>query len=258
MKIKFTIIDYLIIILVVCAIAFAFIHITTDDSSELQKTAFDESTVNKIPDTYTKYYKDGYIVNASLDGFNSTNGERVNLNGTVIWEDDNGGGNVRLLIKSGNETYLAGLYRYTPDADIYINHISLESNGEKYNNLTEIVVKPKEITSLNDLISGIGNDTDYEITTTLSLNSLDSKNIQKAINKLTENGDRISIKTSNSERDSQIIISEATKQNINNASSILGNIDGISNEIHIRIYNSDDNQIENIKNNYDVINIRKF
>lgn len=132
MKIKFTLVDYIIIILVICAIIFAFIHITTDDSSDLQKTAFDESTVNKIPDTYLKYYKDGFITKATLDGFNSTNGERVTVNGDVIWEDDDGGSDVKLLIKSDNGTYLTGLYRYNPNSDIYIDHISLESNGEKY------------------------------------------------------------------------------------------------------------------------------
>jgi hypothetical protein len=120
---------------VICAIAFAFIHITTDDSSDLKKTAFDESTVNKIPDTYLKYYKDGFIVNATVEGFNSTNGNRTTLNGTVIWEDDNGGNGVKLLIDSNNQTYLVGLYRTVPNADIYIDHISLQSNGEKYKNL---------------------------------------------------------------------------------------------------------------------------
>ena len=130
MKIKFTIIDYIIIILVICAVAFAFIHITTDDSSDLQKTAFDESTVNKIPDTYLKYYKDGFIVKSTVDGFNSTNGERVTLTGDVIWQDTDGGSDVQLLIDTGNGTFLTSLYRYNPNADIYIDHISLESNGE--------------------------------------------------------------------------------------------------------------------------------
>ena len=60
MKIKFTLIDYLIIILVICAVIFAFIHITTDDSSDIKKTAFDASTMNKLPETYLNYYKDGY------------------------------------------------------------------------------------------------------------------------------------------------------------------------------------------------------
>ena len=88
MKIKFTLIDYLIIILVICAVIFAFIHITTDDSSDIKKTAFDASTMNKLPETYLNYYKDGYIVKSNVKGSNSTNGEKVSLNGTVKWVDE--------------------------------------------------------------------------------------------------------------------------------------------------------------------------
>ena len=137
MKLKFTIIDYIIIILVICAIVFAFIHITTDDSSDLQKTAFDESTISKIPDTYLKYYKDGLIVNATVEGYNSTNGKPVTLNGNVVWADDNAG-DVELVIKTDNGTYLAGFYRYNSNYDIYIDHLSLEINGEKF---VEIISK---------------------------------------------------------------------------------------------------------------------
>lgn len=129
---KFTIIDYIIIILVICAVAFAFIHITTNDSSNIQKTAFDESTMNKIPDTYSKYYKDGFIVNSTVDGFNSSTGNRTTISGNVIWVDNDGGNDVKILIENENGTFLTGLYRYNPDADIYTDHISLESNGEKY------------------------------------------------------------------------------------------------------------------------------
>ena len=160
---KFTIIDYIIIILVICAVAFAFVHITTNDSSNIQKTAFDESTVNKIPDTYLKYYKDGFIVNSTVDGFNASNGNRTTKTGNVIWIDNNGGGDIKLLIETDNGTFLAGLYRYNPDADIYIDHISLESNGEKYKNLTEIKVKPKQINSIKDLTSGIEKNIDISI-----------------------------------------------------------------------------------------------
>ena len=217
---KFTLIDYIIIILAICAVIFAFIHITTDDSSDLQKTAFDESTVNKIPDTYLKYYKEGSIVNATIEGFNATNNESTTISGTVIWEDDNGGGDVLLLIESENKTYTAGLYRYNPNADIYINNIILESNGEKYKNLTEIKAKPKEISSLNDLISGIANDTKYEISTEVAIDSITPTQIQKMTNKLSEDG-RISIKSDTGKMDSQIIITRATKENINDVNSIL-------------------------------------
>ena len=256
MKIKFTLIDYIIIILVICAVAFAFIHITTDDSSDLQKTAFDESTVNKIPDTYLKYYKDGFIVKSTVDGFNSTNGEKVTLTGDVIWQDNNGGSDVKLLIDTDNGTYLTSLYRYNPNSDIYIDHITLESNGEKYANLVEITAKPKEIGQLNDLISGIDNDTNFEITTKVSLDEISQIQLQEITNALMNHGKRLSI--DGESVDGQLIIAKATKQNINDASSILGNINGISDEITIRIYDSTDSQIKAIQDNYDVINIRTF
>ena len=258
MKIKFTIIDYIIIILVVCAVAFAFIHITTDDSSDLQKTAFDESTVNKITDTYLKYYKDGFIVKSTVDGFNSTNGERVTLTGDVIWQDTDGGSDVQLLIDTGNGTFLTSLYRYNPNADIYIDHISLESNGEKYANLVEITVKPKDITSLNDLISGIDNNTNFEISTKLSLDEITASEIQEITNSLMAHDKRISIKTATSDIDDQLIISKATRQDISDASAILGNIDGITDKITIRIYDATDSQVKAIQDHFDIINIRNF
>ena len=258
MKIKFTLIDYIIIVLVIIAVVFAFIHITSDDSAKTEKIAFDESTINKIPDTYLKYYKDGFITNTTVEGFNATNGNRVTVTGEVIWQDTTGGGDVKLLIKNSNTTYLAGLYRYVPDADIYIDHISLESNGEKYKNLVEIKIKPKNITSLNDLIKGIGKNCDYEISTKISLESLNGVDAQKITNKLTENGKRMSIRTSTSDDNNQLLITKANRQNINDVDSILGNINGISDDITIRIYNCSQKDINDVKNNYDVLNIRKF
>lgn len=258
MKIKFTLIDYIIIILVICSIAFAFIHISTDDSSDLEKTAFDESTISKIPDTYLKYYKDGYIVKATVEGFNSTNGEKVTINGTVIWEDDNSGNDLKLLIKSDNNTYLAGLYKNVPNADIYINQISLESNGEKYKNLCEVKIKPEEITSLKDLTNKIPANTDYELSTTIAMDSINSKDMQKITNKLLENDNRISVKTSNSDMDNQILITKATENDLNDINSILGDINALTDEITIRIYDCSDNQLDEICKNFEVKNIRNF
>ena len=257
MKLKFTLIDYIIIILIIIAVVFAFIHITSDNSSDMQKTAFDESTTNKIPDTYLKYYKDGFIVNATVEGFNSTNGERVTINGNVVWLNYDNGADTRLLIHTDSGEYLTGLYRYNPNADIYIDHISLESNGEKYKNLVEIKTKPKEITSLNDLVSGISDDADFEITTRISTDLIDSIKVQKLTNKL-QDSKRVSIKTATSNMDNQLIITKATKENINDASSILGDIDGLTEQITIRIYNCSDTDIDSVKKNYDITNIRKF
>ncbi|WP_405270415.1 adhesin [Methanobrevibacter sp.] len=253
---KFTIIDYLIILLVICAIAFAFIHIASDDSSSIQKTAFDASTINKIPSTYSDYYKDGYVVKATVDGYNSSTGEEITLDGIVKWVDDDNGRNVKVLIDS-DKTYLAGLYKDVPNADIYINTISLESDGSKYDNLVEFTIIPQKITSLNDLCENL-TDCDCEISTTISLDSLDASKLQEISNKINSQDKRLSIKSSDSSQNNQIELNKATIQNINDASPILGNINGITDEITIRVYNCSDSQLEHIKSNYDIANIRNF
>ena len=254
MKKKFTIVDYVIIILVICAVVFAFIHITSDDSSKIQKTAFDASTVNKIPDTYSNYYKDGNIVKATVEGFNASTGEETSINGTVKWIKSNGGNDVKLLIDSNNDTYLAGLYQNTPNADIYIDKISLESDGSKYSNLVEVTAKPKEIASFNDLINNLSGD--YEISTTISVESIDVMKMQELTNQINEHGKRASIKIPDSYN--QIILEKSDKDNLNAANSILGDINGITNEITIRIYNCSDSQLNQIKDSYEVTNIRNF
>ncbi len=253
---KFTIIDYIIIILVICAVVFAFIHITSDDSAKIQKTAFDASTINKLPDTYLNYYKDGYIVKTTVNGFNSTNGEEVSINGTVKWIGDDGGNNVKILVESNNTTYLTGLYRTVPNADIYLDKISLESDGSTYSNLVEVTLKPKKVTSLSDLTNNLTGD--YEISTRISLDSMDAIKMQEVMNNLNENGKRLSVKASNNNFENQIDIEKASKANIDDVNSILGNIDGITQEITIRIYDCSDSQLNQIKDNFDVINIRKF
>lgn len=256
MKEKFTLIDYLILVLVICAIAFAFIHITTDDSSDIQKTAFDASTINKIPETYPNYYKDGLIVKASVDGFNASTGEEASLNGTVKWIGDNDGGNVKVLIENNGTSYLAGLYKNVPEADIYINKISLETDGSKYDNLVEIKANPEKISSINDLNKNLSN-AEFEISTEISFDSIDQIKIQEMLNKINSHDKRAAI-TSGNEIGNRLVFENADEQNLNDANSILGNVNGITNELTIRIYNCSDNQLNQIKDNYDVTNIRKF
>lgn len=255
MKIKFTLVDYIIIILVICAVIFAFIHITTDDSSNIQKTAFDSSTINKLPETYLNYYKDGHIVKATIEGFNSTNGNKTTLNGTVKWVDE--GSTVRVLIESNNNTYLAGLYKNVPNADIYIDKISIETDGSVYENLTEFSVNAKNITSLNDLRKNITN-ANYDISTTIATNPINNGKMQELENVISMHNKRLAIKTTNTEFENQLIITKADKQTLDDGNSVLGNVSGVTEKITIRIYNCSDSDMQNIKNNYDVINIRNF
>lgn len=253
MKIKFTLIDYLIIILVVCAIAFAFIHIT-DNSSEVQKTVFDASTINKIPDTYFNYYRDGYIVRTTVDGFNASTGEKITLSGTIKWIGDNGGTDVKILIESNNVTYLVGLYKCIPEADIYIDKISLETNGSTYPNLVEIKANPEYISTINDLNKNLSNS-DFEISTVISLDFLDLVKIQEITNKINSHDKRAAIKTPSS---NNLILENANKQTLNDANSVLGNITGLTGELTIRIYNCSDSQLEQVMNSYNIISIRTF
>lgn len=255
MKLKFTLIDYIIIILVICAIAFAFIHITSDDSSNIQKTAFDASTMNKLPETYLNYYKEGKIVKATVSGINSTNGEEVTLNGTVKWVDE--GSSTKILIESNNKTYLTGLYKNVNNADIYLDTISLESDGSVYENLKEFKIKPQNVTSLNDLNKNL-TDCDYEISTSISIDSIDSIKVRELENEINSHDKRLAIKTTNTELINELILSKANNQNLEDGNNILGNINGITDEITIRVYDCDDNTLNNIKNNYEVTNIRSF
>lgn len=259
MKEKFTLVDYAIIILVICAIIFAFIHITSNDDNTIKEsTSYDSSTLNKINEKYLTYYRQGYIVNTTVNGYNSTDGKPVTLTGNIKWLDDDRGSNVKALVNSNGKDYIVGLYNHVPNADVYINSMTLEMNGEKYSNLTEITIKPKNITSVPDLISGISNDTDYEITTTVTFDSLGSLKLQEITNILFQNDGRISFKGSNSGLTDQINIVRATNDEITKVTPILDTFNGITDEITIRIYNCSDNDINTIKNNYDVTNIQKF
>lgn len=257
MKLKFTLIDYLIIILVICAVVFAFIHITTDDSSDLHKTAFDISTASKIPDTYLDYYKDGYIIKSTVEGTNATTGEEVTLNGTVKWIDDTARNDVRMLIESGNQTYLIGAYKNIPNADIYMDTVTLETDGSKYNNLVEFKIKPMEINSLSDLNKNLPHK-DYDISTRIAVDSLDVTKIQELTNKLNSDNERLAIIMPNINSENQIELIKADEACIKDANSILGDVKGITTDITVRVYDCNESQIDQIKNNYEVTNVRTF
>lgn len=254
---KFNIIDYLIIILVICAIAFAFIHITSDDSANIQKTAFESSTINKMSSTYSDYYKEGYIVKSTLKGLNSSNNAEVTVNGTVKWIGNDNVGNLKVLIDADNTTYLAGLYKDVQDADVYIDTITLETDGSKYDNLVEFAINPEKITSLNDLCKNL-TGSDCEISTIVSLDSVDAIKLQEVCNIISSKDKKFSIKSLITSSNNQIEVDKASVQNINDANSILGNINGVTDKITIRVYNCSDSQLEQIKNSYNVTNIKKF
>ena len=106
---KLTIVDYIIIIAVICAVVFAFIHITTDDSNDTKTSSYDSSTMNKIVENYLKLYLEGNVVETTVSGYNASTGKAVELHGNISWIDDDKGSNVKLLINSNGKEYLAGI-----------------------------------------------------------------------------------------------------------------------------------------------------
>lgn len=256
-KPKFTLIDYLIIIIVIAAVVFAFIHISSDNEDKIEATSYDSSTLNKVVEKYLNYYNQNNVVKTSIEGINSSNNEPVNIKGEIIWMDDDRGANVKVLVKSGNDTYLCGLYKDVVKADIYIDKMSLEVDGAKYNETTEFTIKPTNISSINDLNSALGNYSNYVLTTEITVDNLDSLKYQELINSLYDNG-RISIKTSNVGLTQKLLIVRATSADLNDANNILGNVNGVSEKIYLRVYDCSDSQKQFIENNFDVLNVKTY
>ncbi len=254
---KFNWVDIIIILCVIGAIAFAFTQIGADDNKE-ESVSFDSSTLNKLVEKYQSFYREGKIIKSHVGGYNSSSGEYQELYGTVLWADDYKGSNVKILIEVDGELVLAGLYKDVKDADIYIEHITLETSGEKYPNLTEIQINSKNISNLKELSEGIPNGTNYTITTTIAIDTKNSQIYQELSNELLFNGKRQSVKTLSDEIQDQLAIVIAQSKELDIASEILGDLNGNTDLITIRIYNSTENHIKAIEEAYDVINIRKI
>jgi hypothetical protein len=256
---KFTIIDILIIIVIIGAIAFAFIH-TGANEEKGESISFDSTTLSKFSEKYLSFYQEGKIVKTHVSGYDATTGKYQELYGTVLWVDDYKGSNVKVLIAldgSSEKPILAGLYKDVKNADFHIEHITLETTGEKYKNLTEIRIHPKNITTLDELSQNIENGTNYTISTTIAIDKKDSTVFQELSNGLFLYGMKESIRPPFESINDQIVLIMAERNEINIASGILGTINGKTNIITIRIYNSTPEEIENIKKAFDVINVKK-
>ena len=231
---KITIIDILIIICIIGAVGFAIYHITDDDSTKASATSFDYSTNPKMLETYLDYYKEGKIVTSEIVGTDAKSGEKIELNRRVLWLGEDGNGRVNVLLDDNGKPLLAGFYIDVPNADLFIDSISLETNGDTYKNFKDITVSPKEINNLNDLISEIPNGTHCEISTSISIDNFNSVKYQKLLNALNENKKPCIVL-----RNSQINtleINRANKTDLTIASEILGDFNGQTSQIRIRTY----------------------
>ena len=252
---KLTIIDILIIICIIGAVGFAIFHMTDDDSSDASATSFDVSTENKIVENYLSLYQKGNKIESTVVGSKSSTGENVKISGNVLWLGENGKDKPNLLIDNNGEKVLAGFYKDTPNADVYIDQISLETNGDKHSNISDIKASPKKIKSFNDLISGIPKNAEYEISTELAIDELDSLKYQQLINALNRNKKPcIVLKDSES---NTLEINRASKEDFKIAENILKDFDGQTSEIQIRIYNSTSEDTVAVESAYNVLSIAK-
>lgn len=258
---RFTIIDILIILCIIGALVFAFIH-TGGNEEKSESVSFDSSTLNKFAEKYLSFYQEGKVVKTHVGGYNASSGEYQELSGTVLWVDDKKGYDVKVLIDvdgdSSNKPILATLYKDITDADIYIEHITLETSGEKYKNVTEIEINPQNISTLNELATKMGNNTNYTISTTIAIDEKDSKTFQELSNELFLNGKKQSIRPVSESIYNQIALVMAGKNELSIASEILGTINGKTDMITIRLYNSSPEEIKSIEKAFDVVNVKKI
>ena len=141
---------------------------------------------------------------------------------------------MNVLLESGGKQLLAGFYKDVPNADLFIDSISLESNGDTYKNVKDISVAPKEISNLNDLISEMPNGSNCEISTSIAIDNLDGVKYQKLLNALYNNKKPCIVMNAET---NVLEINRANKTDLKTASEILGDFNGQTSQIKIRTYN---------------------
>lgn len=252
---KLTIIDILIIICIIGAVGFAIFHMADDDSSNASATSFDISTKNKIIENYLNYYQSGNQVSGTIVGTEADTGEKVKITGNVLWLGEIDKEMPNILIDNDGEKFLAGFYKDSTNVDVYIDQLSLKTNGDKYSNVTDIEASPKKIKGFNDLISKMPNETEYEISAKLAIDNLDSIKYQQLFNALNKNKKPCMVLK---EGEGNILeINRANKEDLEIANSVLNEFDGQTSEIQIRIYNSTNDDTRIIESNFNVLSIAK-
>ena len=109
---------------------------------------------------------------------------------------------------------------------------------------------PHNITNLNDL--KLNTTSDYEISTKITTNkSINSINYEELLNNLIKIKKLSIIKSSGNE----ITLNRASSEELTMGSQIMGNMNGTTNQLHIKIYDCTENDKQLIKSKFNVINI---
>lgn len=245
---RFTIIDIAIVLLLISGLLYGFLK-TSDFESNIQKFTFDASEMSKVYQKYNELYGQGKIINSKITGYNSLTRKREEIYGRVLWL-----GNTDVLLNSDGKKILVSGYQ-NKYADYYMESITLEVTGTE-KNAVDVVFEPLNIRKMSDLLIDIPEIKDYKITTKITIKNKDVVAFQQLSNELYNKEKHVSI-IINVPYD-RIEISQATDKEIKIADRILGEIDGQTEFITIRIYNADDEIIEKIKNKYRVNKVIDF
>ncbi len=249
-------IDILIIVAIILIAIVGIFHISPH-SNDSETISFDTATIDKATPKYLEYYNEGEIVKTTIDGINASTGNKTVVEGNIIWSDENTNDKyIKMLIDNNGKKILVGTYKSAPNADVYIDQMKISVDGKKYNNVTEIKLAPISISSFNDLIKGLGKYDNIEITTSIACQGMDNIANQKISNELQEKTKRPSIKFINA--DKSLIVTKAKVEDLEIANKNCPELNGQSDYITIRIYNCSDKELNDIKSNYKVINIKEI
>lgn len=250
---KITWIDIIIIIVIILVACVAVLHISPGTNQE-DSSSFDSSTLDKVYQKYIDFYNEGEIVSTDIQGTNASTGENVSISGNVLWCYDDNTKNLLVLVNDSGNTLLAGTYKDNPNAEIYIDQMTLKVDGQKYGNITELTIDPIEINSFSSLYKGLEKYNNYEVSTIISLNSLDGISLENINNDLFKITKRPSIKMDGNKF--QIKVSRSKYEDLKIANQDYKSFSGKTEPIKIRIYNCTDDELNIIKNNYNVTNIK--
>lgn len=249
-------IDLLVIIGIALVVIMGVYHVSPY-SEETESEAYDVATIDKVTPKYLDFYNRGEVVKTHIAGTNVSNGNTVVLDGVITWSDENPNDKyIQMLVNGEKGKVLIGSYKSTPNADVYINQMTMSIDGQQYSNVTEVKLAPIAIESFNDLCKGIDKYDNIEITTTISCQEADSLSFQRMYNEFLKTTKRTSVKYSY--QDQAITVTKAKIEDLKIANQNCPSINGQSDYITIRIYNCTNQELNDIKNNYNVIHTKKI
>ena len=152
-------IDLLVIIGIALVVIMGVYHVSPY-SEETESEAYDVATIDKATPKYLDFYNRGEVVKTHIAGTNVSNGNTVVLDGVITWSDENPNDKyIQMLVNGEKGKVLIGSYKSTPNADVYINqmticdisermHISIPTAKRWHREALEVVEVPEKYRDL--------------------------------------------------------------------------------------------------------------